>query len=411
MSSDLQFLVGSNSSDIALVRFSPSTKQLSRVASSTVGPTPSWVEPCAIPALHGKVFYAASEMAGKVLSLDLAEDGKLSVQGMGVTKGGSAHVLALKDGSGVIATNYSGGSALFYPVDQQTGHLPAASTGALASLTPSFLASHPPILHFPFTYARHGPNKDRQEASHPHQAVEGEGGIVYVPDLGSDRIWIVRKAAGEGEVQLEICGEMRLPGGAGPRHAALSPDGKHLYVLTELSHEIFIFPTPSPTNLHKPSEPLYLPIEPLTYEGYEIVPPEIPRDLRAPLNAGELIVCPLSRAHGRTLYASNRGQVDLNSQIPGAEAKGDAITVLTLSEEGTHVESHTIVRTGTNFIRGMGVSKDGRWLACVGQKDGNVEVYECQGARGEELVLVARLEAGAQDGLGITMLPTDVTWL
>jgi 6-phosphogluconolactonase (cycloisomerase 2 family) len=107
MSSDLQFLVGSNSSDIALVRFSPSTKQLSRVASSTVGPTPSWVEPCAIPALHGKVFYAVSEMAGKVLSLDLAEDGKLSVQGMGVTKGGSAHVLALKDGSGVIATNVS----------------------------------------------------------------------------------------------------------------------------------------------------------------------------------------------------------------------------------------------------------------------------------------------------------------
>lgn len=49
---------------------------------------------------------------------------------------------------------------------------------------------------------------------------------MYVPDLGSDRIWIVRKAAGEGEVQLEICGEMRFPGGAGPRHAALSPDGK-----------------------------------------------------------------------------------------------------------------------------------------------------------------------------------------
>ncbi|KAJ9090728.1 hypothetical protein QFC19_009470 [Naganishia cerealis] len=387
MSSGLQFLVGSNS--------------------STVGPTPSWVEPSANPKLKGKVFYAVSEMAGKVLSLELAPDGKLVVTGMGVTKGGPAHVLALKDGSGVIVTNYSGGSALFYPVDPLTGHLPAAPTGALATLTPSFLSSHPPLLQFTFTYTPHGPNKERQEASHPHQAVEGADGVVYVPDLGSDRIWIVRKAT-DG-VALEVWGEMRLPGGAGPRHAALSPDGKHLYVLTELSHEIFIFPTPSSTSLHRPSDPGYLPIEPLTAEGYEIVPPEIPRELRGPLNAGELIVSPLAHASGRTLYASNRGQVDLNSQIPKADAKGDGIAVLTLSTDGTRVESHRIVRTGTNFIRGMGVSKDGRWLASVGQKDGNVEVYECGGERGEELVLRARLEAS--EGLGKTLLPTDVLWL
>jgi 6-phosphogluconolactonase (cycloisomerase 2 family) len=125
------------------------------------------------------------------------------------------------------------------------------------------------------------------------------------------------------------------------------------------------------------------------------------------MNAGEIIVSPLN---ARTIYASNRGQVDLNSEIP-ADAKGDGIAVLTLSEDGTKVESHTIVRTGTNFIRGMGVTKDGRWLATVGQKDGNVEVYECTGARGEELVLTARLEAGDQNGLGVTLLPTDVLWL
>lgn len=190
-------------------------------------------------------------------------------------------------------------------------------------------------------------------------------------------------------------------------HSLIPRTGKHLYVLTELSHEVFVFPTPSPSTLRPPSDPDYLPIEPLSYDGYEIVPDEIPREFRKPMNAGEIIVSPLS---GRTLYASNRGQVDLNSQIP-AEAKGDGIAVLSLSEEGTKVESHTIVRTGTNFIRGMGVSKDGKWLACVGQKDGNVEVYECTGARGEELVLRARLEAGDENGLGVTLLPTDVLWL
>ncbi|KAJ9114512.1 hypothetical protein QFC20_001385 [Naganishia adeliensis] len=400
MSSDLKFLVGSYTTSIALVSFNPETKRLARVSSSAVGPSPTWVEASKNPTLAGKVFYAVNEMAGKIVSLEL-QDGKLQVVGMGVTKGDPAHVLALKDGSGVIATNYGGGSAIFYPVDPQTGHLPAAPTGALATLTPSFLASHPPLLNFTFAYPHTGPDKGRQEASHPHQALEGEDGLVYVPDLGSDKIWIIRRAANE--QGLEVIGEMRLPGGAGPRHAALSPNGKHLYVLTELSHEVFVFPTPSPSQLGKDS----IPIEPLTYDGYEIVPDEIPRPFRKPMNAGEIIVSPLS---GRTIYASNRGQVDLNSEIP-ADAKGDGIAVLTLSEDGTKVESHTIVRTGTNFLRGMGVTKDGRWLATVGQKDGNVEVYECTGARGEELVLTARLEAGNQNGLGVTLLPTDVLWL
>lgn len=174
--------------------------------------------------------------------------------------------------------------------------------------------------------------------------------------------------------------------------------------MTELSHEVFVFPTPTASKLGKPSDSGYIPIEPISQKGYEIVPDEIPREARKPMNAGEIIVSPLN---SRTIYASNRGQVDLNKEI-NADAKGDGIAVLTLSEDGTSVESHTIVRTGTNFIRGMGVSKDGKWLVSAGQKDGNVEVYECKGARGEELVLRARLEAGEEQGLGITLLPTDV---
>lgn len=106
MSSDLKFLVGSYTTSIALVSFNPETKRLARVSSSAVGPSPTWVEASKNPTLAGKVFYAVNEMAGKIVSLEL-QDGKLQVVGMGVTKGDPAHVLALKDGSGVIATNVS----------------------------------------------------------------------------------------------------------------------------------------------------------------------------------------------------------------------------------------------------------------------------------------------------------------
>ena len=101
----LHFLVGSYTSSIACVTFDPSTHAF-RTTSSAVGPSPTWVEPSKNPTLAGKVFYAVNEMAGKIVSLEL-NDGKLEVTGMGVTKSDPAHVMALKDGSGVIATNVS----------------------------------------------------------------------------------------------------------------------------------------------------------------------------------------------------------------------------------------------------------------------------------------------------------------
>jgi 6-phosphogluconolactonase (cycloisomerase 2 family) len=101
----LNFLVGSYTTSIAHVTFDTATNTF-RTTTSAVGPSPTWVEPSRNPKLAGKVFYAVNEMAGKIVSLELT-DGKLEVTGMGVTKGDPAHVMALKDGSGVIATNVS----------------------------------------------------------------------------------------------------------------------------------------------------------------------------------------------------------------------------------------------------------------------------------------------------------------
>lgn len=84
--------------------------------------------------------------------------------------------------------------------------------------------SSSPNLSFPFPYeGKTAPNTERQDTPHPHQIVEGEGGLLYVPDLGSDRVWLVKR---DGESGLKIEGYLQAPEGTGPRHLSLSLDGE-----------------------------------------------------------------------------------------------------------------------------------------------------------------------------------------
>jgi 6-phosphogluconolactonase (cycloisomerase 2 family) len=103
---------------------------------------------------------------------------------------------------------YVGGSILFFPVE---------SDGSLSS------TSNSPPLKFPFPYeGKKKPNEERQDASHPHQVYEAANGTLYVPDLGSDRIWVVEREGAEG---LAIKGYLQAPEGSGPRHCQISDDG------------------------------------------------------------------------------------------------------------------------------------------------------------------------------------------
>ena len=61
-----------------------------------------------------------------------------------------------------------------------------------------------------------GPNRSRQECSHPHQ-VYPVGDEVLIPDLGADKTWRLRKSS---EGKWESVGSIDYVGleGGGPRH-------------------------------------------------------------------------------------------------------------------------------------------------------------------------------------------------
>jgi hypothetical protein len=54
--------------------------------------------------------------------------------------------------------------------------------------------------------------------------------------------------------------------------------------------------------------------------------------------------------------------------------KGDSITIVLLNEDGSGVEDMKWVETGLDWIRGMRVSDDGKWLATAGEYAGGLEI-------------------------------------
>ena len=77
------------------------------------------------------------------------------------------------------------------------------------------------------------------------------------------------------------------------------------------------------------------------------------------------------------------------------QGDGDSITIILLSPE-SDVEGMIFVQTGLDWIRGMRISDDGRYLACCGEVGGGLEIYEIGGQRGEVFSLVAK-DKGVKD--------------
>ena len=81
-----------------------------------------------------------------------------------------------------------------------------------------------------------GPNAARQERSHAHSVIETiGGGTAIVADLGIDRL--VSYRIGQ-DGKLSKLAESALPLGAGPRHLALHPNGRFVFVMNELDSTI-----------------------------------------------------------------------------------------------------------------------------------------------------------------------------
>ena len=237
-----------------------------------------------------------------------------------------AHLAVDPTGHQLVIGNYIGGDFLVLPIEAD-GRLGAVSGGIKDTGS--------------------GPNKDRQEAPHPHSVVfDPAGRFIAAADLGIDKVQTFRLADGG----LARVSEVSVAPGAGPRHVAFDLNGKVLYVLSELNATVTAFAYDAATG-QIGKELQVISTEPAGYTG--------------PHSTAEIAVHP----SGKFLYASNRG----HNSIVGYRI--DPTTGL-LSVIGFAAQ-------GVNFPRNFAIDPSGKWLYVANQKGDTIVQFEINPQTGE----------------------------
>lgn len=179
-----------------------------------------------------------------------------------------AHLAIAPDSRAVVLGNYVEGNFVALPIGTDGRLGPATDT----------------VQH-----TGSGPNKERQEAPHPHcVAYDPAGRYIATADLGIDTIQVFRlDAAGK----LIAVSEAKTAAGAGPRHLAFHPDGRFLYVVSELDATVTVFPYDAATGK------LGAAIQAIS---------TVPTNFVGTKSTAEIAVHP----SGKFLFSSNRGQPD-----------------------------------------------------------------------------------------------------
>ena len=269
-----------------------------------------------------KFLYATAEAAEGAVAAYAVEGDKLRLLNTEASKGkGPTHLVVDAAGRNLVVVNYGSGSTTALPIKADGSFAPATSS----------------IQH-----VGTGPNVGRQSGPHAHGVYfHPKNGRAYVADLGTDDIFIYRFDAEKGLLTPSKPKSGRVTAGEGPRHLAFHPSGKFAYVNTEMGLNVVAFSVAGNGGL---SEIQSLPTLP---EGAD----------KKGVSTAEIFV----RPDGKTLYVSNRGH--------------DSIAVYTIAPDGKLTLLQHMLGTPAT-PRGFGLSADGRWLVCAGQKSGTLNAYK-----------------------------------
>src|SRR5262249_50689891 len=117
----------------------------------------------------------------------------------------------------VLAANYGSGSACVLPV-REDGKLAEANA----------------VQHKGSSV-----DKDRQSGPHAHSInLDPANRFAFVADLGLDKVMIYKFDAEKGTLTPNEPPSVSVAPGAGPRHFAFHPDGKHAYVINEMGNTV-----------------------------------------------------------------------------------------------------------------------------------------------------------------------------
>ncbi|KZT72346.1 putative isomerase YbhE [Daedalea quercina L-15889] len=346
-----RILVGSYTNEIYTVSFNPDVLKLTLESTLTVGHHPSWVTPH--PTDPSLVFTGLEQEEGKVLVIKYDAQGKGTVVGE-ASSGGADPCTLLALGTELLVGNYTSGHVAVIPLSYEPPHL---------------VASKATVLKFEGM----GPNKGRQEGSHPHQVFLHPTRVeLLIPDLGAD---VTRRFAKAASGQWAPTGKLKYKAGGGPRHVVVYHD--ILYTVFELTNELSAYHFPP-----LPEEPTHIAtLSTLAHTAPEATPCMFASEI--------LLSAPNASFPTPYIYVSNR-----NDPSPG----NDTIAIFSTADSEGGLAMVAEVRTGLKHLRGMVFGgPDNRWLVAGGVHGGGMKVFDRVNG-GKDLKEVASLGLEAPTG-------------
>jgi len=184
----------------------------------------------------------------------------------------------------------------------------------------------------------------RQTQAHAHAVYPAlHHNSIFVPDLGADRLFFYNTNA---DGTLTPCGEMKVPAGSGPRHAAISQEWMTLFILNELNSTICVSGIIGSSNFIPENMPIQQTISTL------------PEGTSGENNyTAEIFLHP----NGRFLYASNRGD--------------DSIALFHFNTQTFRLEFIETTPSGGRHPRSFDISPDGKWMIVAAMQSDQVKTF------------------------------------
>ena len=290
---------------------------------------PSWV------AIHpnGKFAYAANEAGNQstitAFSIDAPKAKLTQLNQLPALGQDPCHLSFDQTGKYLFAANYASGTIAVFPI------LPDGTLG-----------EHTAVVK---NAGNLGPNKERQEGPHAHWVhVSPDNRYVFAADLGLDAILSYRFNATKGTLTPNDPPMTKLTPGAGPRHVAFSPNGKYVYVVSELNSTVTAFQ--------------YDPAKGTLFE-FQILA-TLAQDFSGRNDTAEITV----HNNGKWLFASNRGR--------------DTITVFSISPSDGSLTSLGEFPTGGKEPRHFAIDPTGQYVLAENQNSNTITVLRIDPATG-----------------------------
>ncbi|MEU6476988.1 lactonase family protein [Streptomyces sp. NPDC047017] len=261
----------------------------------------------------GGTLYAVSETAEGAVAAYRVKGGTVELTGPPVRVDGSGPThLSLFDGH-VLTANYGSGSVSAVPV-RADGRLGPTPSGVLR-------------------HTGSGPHDRRQRGPHAHQVQPDPSGRWAVSvDLGTDSVRVCALDDGRPAVHREIA----LRPGSGPRHLAFHPDGRHAYVVNELTPTVTLCRWEAATGSLKPLAETQVLADVPAGDAYP----------------SGIAVSP----DGRFLWTATRGE--------------DVLSVFAVAADGEHLELRGTVPCGGHWPRALTLS--GGFLYVANERSGDI---------------------------------------